>query len=248
MPDTMDYKAWQRVKKFISENVNPAGVINTFAGDSTKVPKGWLLCDGSAVSRTEYPRLFEAIGTLYGAGDGETTFNLPDLRGKFLLGSSSEYSLGGTGGEKSHVLSINELPSHSHSVSVDYSGSHQHTATTSSNGSHNHTGSGTTSSNGSHAHTQYVATDSGGAYSVNYDYDGYASNGRRVSQGIDTGDAGAHTHTYSFSTSSNGSHNHTLTTSSNGSHNHTASAANTGGGVAHENMPPYITLNYIIKY
>ena len=184
MPDTMDYKAWQRVKKFISENVNPAGVINTFAGDSTKVPKGWLLCDGSAVSRTEYPRLFEAIGTLYGAGDGETTFNLPDLRGKFLLGSSSEYSLGGTGG----------------------------------------------------------------AYSVNYDYDGYASNGRRVSQGIDTGDAGAHTHTYSFSTSSNGSHNHTLTTSSNGSHNHTASAANTGGGVAHENMPPYITLNYIIKY
>ena len=52
----------------------------------TVVPAGWLLCDGTAVSRTTYAALFAAIGTLWGAGDGVTTFNLPDARGQFLRG------------------------------------------------------------------------------------------------------------------------------------------------------------------
>lgn len=62
----------------------PAGSIMPYAGST--VPADWLPCDGSAVSRADYAELFTAIGTTYGAGDGSTTFNLPDLRGEFLRG------------------------------------------------------------------------------------------------------------------------------------------------------------------
>ena len=65
----------------------PAGVILTFGGST--VPEGFLLCNGAAISRTTYAKLFAAIGTLYGAGDGSTTFNLPDMRDKFAEGSGT---------------------------------------------------------------------------------------------------------------------------------------------------------------
>lgn len=64
----------------------PTGVMLPFAGPSNKVPNGWLLCDGSAVSRTAYAALFGIIGTCWGVGDGATTFRLPDPRGRFLRG------------------------------------------------------------------------------------------------------------------------------------------------------------------
>ena len=70
----------------------PAGVIIPFAG--TSVPTGCLLCNGAAVSRTNYANLFAAIGTLYGAGDGSTTFNLPDARDRVLQGASGTHSVG----------------------------------------------------------------------------------------------------------------------------------------------------------
>jgi hypothetical protein len=63
---------------------NPPGTILTFAGSAT--PAGYIVCDGSAVSRSYYPNLFTAIGTTYGAGNGSTTFNVPDLRGEFIRG------------------------------------------------------------------------------------------------------------------------------------------------------------------
>jgi phage-related tail fiber protein len=63
----------------------PSGVIQAFGGNAA-APPGWLLCVGSAVSRTTYASLFAAIGTAFGSGDGSTTFNLPDLRGQFLRG------------------------------------------------------------------------------------------------------------------------------------------------------------------
>ena len=62
----------------------PPGMVLPFAGAAA--PEGFLLCDGSAVSRTTYGDLFAAIGTAYGAGDGSTTFNLPDLRGRVAAG------------------------------------------------------------------------------------------------------------------------------------------------------------------
>lgn len=65
----------------------PVGVVQAFAGSTT--PEGWLLCDGSAVSRTDYADLYTVIGDAYGAGDGSTTFNLPNLVDKFIEGSAA---------------------------------------------------------------------------------------------------------------------------------------------------------------
>lgn len=85
----------------------PISGILPYAGSSS--PSGYLLCDGSAVSRTTYAALFAVIGTTYGAGDGGTTFNIPDLRQRFPLGkaaSGTGSTLGGTGGTIDHVHSI----------------------------------------------------------------------------------------------------------------------------------------------
>lgn len=70
----------------------PAGTIIPFAGNV--VPEGFLICNGAAVSRITYASLFTAIGTLYGTGDGSTTFNLPDARDRVLQGASGTHSTG----------------------------------------------------------------------------------------------------------------------------------------------------------
>ena len=97
-------------------NTNPSGSIMMYGGSSA--PTGYLLCDGSAVSRSTYSDLFTAIGTTYGTGDGSTTFNLPNLKGKVVVGldsgDTSFDALGETGGEKTHTLSVSEMPSHTH--------------------------------------------------------------------------------------------------------------------------------------
>jgi microcystin-dependent protein len=102
-------------------DIVPPGVIWSYGG--TTAPPGFLLCDGSAVSRTTYAALFAVIGTTFGAGDGSTTFNLPDLRGRAIvaldnLGGTSANritgawadSLGGAGGAETHTLVNAELP------------------------------------------------------------------------------------------------------------------------------------------
>jgi microcystin-dependent protein len=90
----------------------PAGAVMPFAMNSA--PTGWLAADGSNVSRTTYAALFAAISTAYGAGDGSTTFALPDLRGYFVRGSgtNSDSTAAGTFGAKQ----ADELKSHSHTV------------------------------------------------------------------------------------------------------------------------------------
>lgn len=90
------------------------GSIQMYGGATA--PTGWLLCDGSAVSRTTYARLFEVLGTAYGEGDGSTTFNVPNLQDRFALGSSSSKALGSTGGEETHTLTTAEMPQHQHHV------------------------------------------------------------------------------------------------------------------------------------
>lgn len=72
----------------------PVGMIMPFAG--IEAPSGWLKCDGSEVSRTEYADLFAAIGTLYGDGNKVTTFNLPNLVGKYIGGDSDAHTVGST--------------------------------------------------------------------------------------------------------------------------------------------------------
>jgi microcystin-dependent protein len=95
----------------------PTGAVIDFAGAVT--PVGWLLCDGSTVSRTTYANLFTTIGTTYGAGDLSTTFNVPDLRGRTSIGVGTgsgltPRALAAIGGEEFHTISVGEMPSHTH--------------------------------------------------------------------------------------------------------------------------------------
>lgn len=108
----------------LGSNLPPGGVVEPgtlilYAGVGT--PIGYLPCDGSAVSRTVYAALFNALGTTWGPGDGSTTFNLPDLRGRVGVGSGtgaglSPRTLGQTFGEEEHTQTLAELASHGHGL------------------------------------------------------------------------------------------------------------------------------------
>lgn len=85
-------------------------------------PRGWALCAGQTMSIAQNQALFALLGTTYG-GNGTTTFNLPDLRGRLALGFGqgvglSPYALGASGGEEAHQLSANEVPSHTHALNA----------------------------------------------------------------------------------------------------------------------------------
>jgi microcystin-dependent protein len=114
--------ACQNLKTAIAQiGAAPTGSIMDFAGSTA--PAGWLLCDGTAVSRTTYAALFAVLSTTYGTGDGSTTFNLPDCRGRSSIGVGAGAGLtnrvlNARGGEENHPLSTAELASHSHSIAA----------------------------------------------------------------------------------------------------------------------------------
>ena len=92
------------------------GLILMYGGETP--PIYWLSCDGSEVSRSTYSDLFDIVGVIYGAGDGSTTFNLPNLKGRVAVGintADSDFnSVGKIGGSKTHTLTVAEIPAHSH--------------------------------------------------------------------------------------------------------------------------------------
>lgn len=202
-------------------NLLPTGAVLPYS--SGTVPPGFLLCQGAQVSRTTYPALnalYASDGYPYGAGDGSTTFHLPNLRQRFPIGVASSgtgSTLGGTGGTIDHLHTVNPA-----------------NTTSTSEGAHTHTVSGTTSSNGTHTHATPSTT--GAAEVVNQGL-GFALGNTEhihdISNSNTTLSAGAHTHTWSD------------TSSSNGAHTHDVNIAQFNSGTAN---PPFIALHYIVKY
>jgi len=115
----------QGASRFEPVNAVPVAAVNTFA--MSTAPSGWLSCSGTAVSRTTYSRLWTAIGTTYGSGDGSTTFTLPDLRGEFVRGWDN--SRGVDSGRSFGSSQADEFKSHSHTF-----GTYQSTTNTANSG------------------------------------------------------------------------------------------------------------------
>lgn len=134
------------------------GVVKQYAGVSA--PSGYLLCDGSAVNRTTYANLFTIIGTIYGIGDGSTTFNIPDLRTRvpvgYKSGDANFGTLGNVGGETTHTLLVAEVPSLGLTIpaaDANGSGGHQIQGTTNGANTNNYNFS-TTGGGGAHNNLQ----------------------------------------------------------------------------------------------
>lgn len=173
---------------------SPTGTITMYGGSSA--PSGWLLCQGQAISRTTYADLFAVIGTTYGFGNGSTTFNLPNLQGRFPLGKSNSHALASTGGAETHTLTVNEMPAHTH---------------------------------GSKSLTGWA--------------EAYGDTGIVGASGGVSGVFGKGSTNLGYGPDYNGGYQGFRLTID-ASHEHDS----VGGGAAHENMPPYQTVNYIIKY
>lgn len=160
---------------------------------TTTAPPGWLKANGAAVSRTTYAALFNRIGTTHGAGDGSTTFNVPDMRGEFARGLDD-----GRGVDTGRVLG---------SAQADQNASHTHTGTTGTQSS-DHTHSGTTAAGGLHSHTVGVG-NAGGSYTSS------GQSGASAGPTTATDSAGSHTHTITTGGVS-ANHTHSFTTASSG--------------------------------
>jgi len=199
----------------------PAGSITMWAGASP--PSGWLLCDGSTVSRGAYPALFAVLQETYGAGDGSTTFGLPNFNGRVPRGTGSNgtnsYSRNASGGADSRVIASGNLPKHQHTLNQ-----HTHAFSTGANqGSHTHPANiDRTSNSDPHRHS-YVNAAAGGV-------------GTTVTDPDEAGVVGSGTGTY---------HTHSGTTS-----NNAAGSLVSDGGFANtalDTRDPYRAIPFIIK-
>jgi len=198
----------------------PSGVIEMFAGSTA--PNGWLMCDGSSVSRITYSDLFKVIGTTYGVGNSNNTFALPDMRGRMPIGVGTgtgltARNLAATAGAETATLSEANLPSHTHTATVGTeSVTHTHTGT-----------SGGESSNHNHWFSHTVGTT--GSYGL-LDSLTASSSGQPNTGGIQQ------------------NHDHTTTTGTeSATHTHSVTNSNTGSGTPFSIMSPSIVVNFIIK-
>ncbi len=213
-------------------------------------PTGWLLCDGAPVSRTTFAALFSVIGTTYGAGDGSTTFNLPNLTQRFPVGVAGGVPLGSVGGSWNHS---HTLPDHQHSVAAhDHGMSHVHSVP-----GHFHSVNLTTSSGGAHTHP-LTGRENGAGLGSGADVPTGASSttGTNVTWTGAIQSAGAHTHTVSGSTG-NGSGPDGQNAFNTGGSSASVTGLNSTGlvtGLAGSAVPtgtanpPYLAVNFIIKF
>lgn len=213
-----------------------AGPISQHAGGVSgsatpgEPPRGWLWCAGQAVSRSTYPALYLAIGDTWGAGDGSTTFNVPDFRGRDLRGLdnmggsdagriSASNTLGGVGGTETHTLSQSNLPSVSFTVS---------------GGTVTGTVSGTTGNpSANHTHDMNDVYNQAGLYTSGPNGGGAGNTINNVTTRATAGMSADHTHSFSGSISSG---------SLSG-----ATAASGGSGATVNHLPPYALVHWLIK-
>lgn len=224
------------------------GEIVAFGG--ANAPAGWLICDGSLVDRGAFPALFAVIGTAYGAGDGMTTFRIPNLNGKFPIGADSSKPRGTSGGRTTFTITSANLPTHSHSLAAHTHGmGHTHNIAHTHNMDHDHPNA-TSVSNGDHTHTLSLTSSGTGQYP---DRGGLAGNVTTSgNQGVST--SGAHQHTVSTPYHYGSTGGASSTTSGNSSSATTAgpSTTNTGDSgsaspTAIDITPSYTSVVYIIK-
>jgi len=203
----------------VQPSVIPVGIIQMFAGSTA--PNGWLVCDGSTVSRSAYSDLFKIIGTTYGAGNSNTTFTLPDMRGRFAMGAGTGTGLNTSGsgavsgssqtartvgqwlGEETHLLTTAELASHTHANTVS---------------------GGSTGNAGSHSHTPSGSIGNAGLGTNNLAVAGGSQWGFTTSATI-TNTVADHTHPFTPSISN----------------------VAAGSDSRHAIIPPCVVVNYIIK-
>ena len=215
------------------------GQIIVIAGQ--QAPPNTLLCNGAAISRAQYADLFAAVGTLYGLGDGVTTFNVPRLGegtvikatvdaskiGTYSAGAILTHTHGATsatGGDHGHIVTLTAGGGHSHGASAGGVGDHAHGAWTDGQGNHAH--SGATAGAGGHAHTQADRTLSiRGSQDILYNFGGGATSWMSTSR---LGTDGVGDHAHGFSTDWQGTHGHNIGMNGAGSHTHTISIAATG--------------------
>jgi len=204
-PDTSIPSAWgdavNELLDYLRDELLPIGSIVTTAAAAAP-NDSWLLCDGQEVSRSTYSELFAAIGTTYGVGNGSTTFNLPNLKGRVPVhrdaSDNSFNSLGETGGAKTHTLTINEMPGHNHGDTSVEKSKHVHNV------------------------TDFVGPLPGAPYFLGTAGTPFAALDHPVMifTGYSTGtDVQSHAH----------------------------AVLGVGGGQAHNNLQPYIVLNFIIR-
>ena len=218
----------------------PVGSVIAYSADAP--PPRWLLCDGQLVNRTTYADLFAVIGTTYGAGDGSTTFALPNLTDRFIRGHSPPGATGGLGTHDHGVGSYDLGQAGGHNHGISNHGGHGHgngSMATTSSGGHSHP------SAGGHDHTM-------GGSNANAGRDFGSSDVAATTHQHNINSASGHTH------GSDGGHTHSVTgtTASGGDHDHggnTLGASSThahgmsGTSGATTSLPPYLNLVFIIK-
>lgn len=229
----------------VAQSLVPTGSVTPFAGSGT--PSGWLVCDGTAVSRATYATLFTAIGIAYGAGDGSTTFNLPNLKGKVPVGldaAQTEFdALGESGGSKTHTLTVAEMPSHTH---VQDAHNHTQNAHNHIQDAHNHTQNAHSHTAGTLALAHTVRSEQQFITDAYNDY--LPAGGFNAISGWNNDASNAVTGSTANATATNIATTATNQAATATNQAATATNQNTGGGGAHNNLQPYITLNYIIKH